>query len=277
MAGRFTKEQMMTMDPIFLRAHLRERVHHTIEHQLIQAMYGARRPGPTFGDIVREILEVWEARGLPSDWPDVKWAQTIFNLAEKAKSGQAIEIPGGYMPQALTEEQMKTWNVLLYGRRSYRHWDDRPVPRWMVEKILEAGMWAPSACNLQICRFIVMEDPEVLQLFANREFEVEKVKIVVCADIRAYRDVEWPPPERNKYLDVGACLQNMALATHALGLGGCWSTFNAQQIDGIRRYYGLPDHLEVVTYLSLGWPAEKVMPPSRMAYTDALLAWSCQK
>jgi len=274
MAGRFTKDEMMQMDPTFLRMHLRERVHHTIEHQLYSIIHQGRRPGPAFGGVVREIFDVWQARGLPTDLPDIKWMRTLMELAERVKRGEQIEaVPGGYLPEPLNPQDMQAWEKLLLGRRSYRHWDDRPVPSWMVEKILEAGMWAASGCNLQIWRFIVIEDPEVLRKFANLEFEVEKVKIVCCVDTRGYDQVQYPPPKKNQLLDVGAALQNMALMAHAQGLGGCWSTFSQQQIDGIHRHFQLPGYIEVVTYLSLGWAAEKVLPPQRMSYSEAILAW----
>ncbi len=277
MAGHFTREQMMEMDPLFLRMHLRERVHHTVEHQLYSAIYAGRKLTPPFGDIAREILDVWEERGLPRDLPDIKWIYTLMDLADRVLNGEKVEVPGGYLPEPLSEEELKTWNKLLFGRRSYRHWDDRPVPSWMVERILEAGMWAASGCNLEIWRFVVMEDPAVLKRFANMEFEVEKVKIVACVDVRGYEAVDRPPPEKNILLDIGACMQNMALTAHALGLGGCWSTFSDKQIEGIHDYFALPDYVRVVTYLSLGWAAEKVMPPARMSYREAILAWPGRK
>jgi len=273
MAGKFTRDEMMQMDPMFLRMHLRERVHHTVEHQLYSAIYGDRSVTAKFGDIAREILDVWEARGLPTDAPDIQWIYRLMDLAEQVKRGEDVTVPGGYLPEALSPAEMASWEKLLRGRRSYRHWDDRPVPSWMVEKILEAGMWAASGCNLEIWRFIVMEDPEVLRRFRNLEFEVEKVKIVCCMDVRGYDHVQYPPPEKNKLLDVGAAMQNMALMAHALGLGGCWSTFSPEQIAGIHEHFALPDYIEVVTYLSLGWAAEAVMPPDRMSFRDALLAW----
>jgi len=273
MAGKFSKEEMMVMDPMFLRMHLRERVHHTVEHQLYSAIYGGRKLGPRFGDIAREILDVWETRGLPTDAPDLGWIYTLMDLAERVKRGEEVSVPGAYMPEPLDGVEMAGWEKVLYGRRSYRRWDERPVPSWMVERILEAGMWAASGCNLEIWRFIVIEDPELLDKFHNLEFETERVKIVCCMDIRGYDHVQMPPPEKNKLLDVGAAMQNMALMAHALGLGGCWSTFSPQQIEGIQEHFSLPDYIAVVTYLSLGWAAEAVIPPARMSYKDAILAW----
>ncbi len=274
MAGKFTREQMMQMDPMFLRMHLRERVHHTVEHQLYSAIYGGRKLGRAFGSIAREILDVWEERGLPKEEPDIKWIYSLMELAEKAKRGEKVDVPGGYLPSPMSAAEMAAWEKLLYGRRSYRQWDERAVPSWMVEKILEAGMWAASGCNLEIWRFIVIEDPQLLKKFKNLEFEIERVKIICCMDVRGYDHVQMPPPNKNKLLDVGACMQNMALMAHALGLGGCWSTFSDKQIEQIHSHFELPDYVEVVTYLSLGFAREKVMPPARMSYKDAILAWS---
>ncbi len=277
MAANFSREQMLKMDPVFLRMHLRERVHHTVEHQLYSAIYGDRKVGPQFGSIAREILDVWEERDLPRDLPDIKWVYTLMELAERARQGETVQPPGAYLPETLSREEMEAWEKLLFGRRSYRQWEDRPVPSELVEKVLEAGMWAASGCNLEIWRFLVIEDPELLVRWENMEFEIEAVKIVCCIDVRGYDDVDIPPPEKNKLLDVGACMQNMALTAHALGLGGCWSTFSPAQIEDIHNYFELPEYIEVVTYLSLGWAREKVMPPARMSYKDAILAWPGRK
>ncbi|MFO8059443.1 MAG: nitroreductase family protein [Bacillota bacterium] len=277
MAASFTREQMMELDPEFLRMHLRERVHHTVEHQLYLAIYSGRELGRQFGRTAREILDVWEERELPRDLPDIQWVYTLMDMAERVKRGERVEPPGGYLPEVLTSEEMRTWEKLLYGRRSYRQWEDRPVPAHLVERVLEAGMWAASGCNLEIWRFLVIEDPGLLSRWKSLEFEIEQVKIVCCIDVRGYDHVDMPPPQKNKLLDVGACMQNMALTAHALGLGGCWSTFSPAQIDDISGYFDLPDHIEVVTYLSLGWAREKVMPPARMSFRDAILAWPGRK
>ncbi|MFP4200380.1 MAG: nitroreductase family protein [Clostridia bacterium] len=273
MAARFDRQQMMELDPAFLRMHLRERLHHTVEHQLYSAIYGERELGPAFGRLASEILAVWEERGLPTDLPDIRWARTLLELSERVKRGEKVDPPGGYLPRPLPEEDLGVWKNLLFGRRSYRQWEDTPVASQLVEQVLEAGMWAASGCNLEIWRFLVIEDPKLLHRWHNLEFEVEKVKIICCMDVRGYDHVDYPPPEKNKLLDVGACMQNMALTAHALGLGGCWSTFSPQQIQDIHDYFDLPDYVEVVTYLSLGWAREKVIPPARMSYRDAILAW----
>ncbi|MHC4917644.1 MAG: nitroreductase family protein [Planctomycetota bacterium] len=272
---RYTREQLMAVDVSVLRTHLRERVHHTLEHQVYSAVFGERKLSDTFGSIVREVLDVCAERGLPDDLPEIVWARTLLDLADRARAGEKVEPSGATAHVPYEAAELESCEKMILGRRSYRHWDGRPVPRELVEKTLEAGLWAANGCNMQSCRFIVIEDPEILRKFKNSEFGIEQVKIVCCLDVRGYRGPEGRGKQRrNELLDVGACMQNMALMAHALGLGGCWSTFSEEQITGIHQHFDLPACVEVVTYLALGWPAEKVVPPARMAVADAVLAWS---
>jgi len=271
--GQLTKEELMKLPPDLLRTVVRERVHHTVELQLYHAIYEGRKLKPEFGNIAKRYLKIWEERNLPKDYPDIQWCYKLLEVAENVKAGRA---PGyeGVQPEPFSKTEMETVKKLLYGRRSIRQWQDKPVPKEMIEEILKAGMQAPNGCNMQIVRFIVMEDPEVLKKFHNLEFGVEPVKIVLCTDSRVYRMPPPVPPAKNRLLDVGSYMIYMLLMAHALGLGAVWSTFSDKQIEEIHKHYNLPDYIEVVTYMSVGWPKEKVIPPARMSYKDALLAWT---
>ncbi len=272
MAARYTREEMMEMDPLLLRMHLRERVHHTVEHQLYSIIYGDRKVHPKLGDTAREILRVWEDRGLPRDLPDIKWIYSLMDLLDRVQAGEEItEVEGAFYPERFSDDELATVDKLITTRRSFRQWKDKPVPQELIDEILEAAMWAPTGCNLEILRFIIMDTREELERFHNIEFGLEQVKIVACIDRRPYDEVEFPPPAKNALLDVGAAMQTMALKAHALGLGGCWSTFSDKQIEAIHDYYNLPDYIQVMTYLSLGWPTEKVLPPLRMGFKEAVL------
>ncbi len=272
MAARYTREEMMEMDPLLLRMHLRERVHHTVEHQLYSIIYGDRKVHPKLGDTAREILRVWEDRGLPRDLPDIKWIYSLMDMLDRVQAGEEItEVEGAFYPERFSDDELATVDKLITTRRSFRQWNDKPVPQELVDQILEAALWAPTGCNLEILRFIIMDTREELDRFHNIEFGLEQVKIVACIDRRPYDEVEFPPPAKNALLDVGAAMQTMALKAHALGLGGCWSTFSDKQIEEIHDYYNLPDYIQVMTYLSLGWPTEKVLPPLRMGFKEAIL------
>jgi nitroreductase len=56
------------------------------------------------------------------------------------------------------------YRQLIYERESIRNYDPaRPVKKEIIEKILDAGRLAPSACNLQPWKFLVISSPDVLK------------------------------------------------------------------------------------------------------------------
>lgn len=274
MTFKFSREEIASIDPMLLRMHLRERVHHLMEHQVYSAINAGKALGEGVGRQVESILEIWEERGLPQDFPDVKWVYRLRELIRKIKAGEdacVAGIEGVCSPRPFSNPEKSVVDRLIAERRSCRQWKDEPVPAELVQKILTAGLWSPSTCNYQIARFVVIDNREDLERFANIEFGLEQVKIVVCADRRPWDDAPSSPPAKNLYLEVGAVMQNMALVAHSLGLGGCWSTFSEKQIRDLHEYYQLPEFIEVVTYLSLGWPHEEVLPPSRIRWQEAVI------
>ena len=154
--------------------------------------------------------------------------------------------------------------ALLKGRRSVRRYRPDPVPDEMIEQLLEAGRWAPSASNRQPWQFIVVRDKEILQevaqhaaYFVVRWAHVEEAPllIVLCGDARnrVYRQF--------LHEDIGLAGSQIMLQAHALGLGTCW-------IGGlVRKAIGdilkVPDTVEVIGLLTVGFPAEDPEPPDR--------------
>ena len=163
-------------------------------------------------------------------------------------------------------------------RRSIRRYKSDPVNDKTVQKILEAGHWAPSWANTQCWRFVVVRDADIKNKLAaaltsvsdrpNRATEVIKnapVVIVACAELgkSGYRFGEVKELATDKgdwyMFDVALAVQNMALAAHALGLGTVIiGAFDAQKAAKI---LGVPAGYSVVTMFPLGVPDEE--PPAR--------------
>ncbi len=155
-------------------------------------------------------------------------------------------------------------------RRSIRKFKGDPVPDSLIKKIIEAGMLAPSAGNLQRRKFYVLSGE------AKKDFKVptvgrfqlgdEFVLIVVCADTR-------PVEKYGKLADMyvkmecAASVQNMMLAAHACGLGTCW--VGSFDVEGARRLLKLPEHLTPVTIIPLGYADEKPNMPPRKTMGEA--------
>jgi nitroreductase len=154
--------------------------------------------------------------------------------------------------------------AFLKGRRSIRRCRPDPVPEEMIEQLLQAGRWAPSASNRQPWTFIVIRDEKVLQQVAQhaafyfiRFAHVGEVPLLIAlcgnAGSRIYRQF--------LHEDIGLAGAQIMLQAKALGLGTCWiGGLDREALAGILR---LPDHMEVVGLLTVGFPAEDPEPTER--------------
>ncbi|MGC9398645.1 MAG: nitroreductase family protein [Anaerolineae bacterium] len=154
--------------------------------------------------------------------------------------------------------------ALLKGRRSIRRYQDRAVPDTLLEAVLEAGRWAPSASNRQPWAFVVIRDAEVRAAVAEhavyyfvRWAHVEEAPVIIalCGDARN------PVYRRFLHEDVGLAGGQMMLQAVALGLGTCW--IGGLDREAIAQILQLPAGFEVVGLLTLGFPAEDPEPPPR--------------
>jgi len=155
----------------------------------------------------------------------------------------------------------------IKGRRSIRAYRDMAVSQEIVEKLIEAARWAPSAGNIQPWEFIIVRNPETKRRLAEAALgqsfiEEAPVVIVVCADeersARGYGT-------RGKTLyciqDTAAAIQNIHLAAYALGLGTCW--VGAFKEDEARKILNVPGGVRPVAIIPVGYPAESPSPRSR--------------
>ncbi|MFH0877583.1 MAG: nitroreductase family protein [Candidatus Omnitrophota bacterium] len=110
---------------------------------------------------------------------------------------------------------------LIQNRRSIRRYAKDVLANGRLERILEAGRWAPSGLNNQPWRFLIVKDREEkvhLAKFTKYGSIIQQAPVVllVCMDCTASYN-------RDKDLmAIGACIQNMLLEAHVLGIGTCW-------------------------------------------------------
>ena len=143
-------------------------------------------------------------------------------------------------------------------RRSIRKYLNKPVPKDVLQQVLRAAMYAPSACNQQTWQFVVIEDRQLLRevpkinSYAAMATEAP-VAILVCGD----SSLETVPGYW--VIDCSAAVQNLLLAAHALGLGAVWTGVYPQQerVEGFRRLLGLPKNVTPHSLVPLGYPAEQ--------------------
>ena len=137
-------------------------------------------------------------------------------------------------------------------RKSIHNYESKPVPKEVLEKLLDAARLSPSANNVQPWHFIVVTKPGkriALSKGIVASFLAETPAVIVlCGDERASPD--W------YVVDVALAGENMVIAATAEGLGTCWvSSFNEESVKSL---LGIPESLRVVALLAVGYARDKI-------------------
>lgn len=162
---------------------------------------------------------------------------------------------------------METMECLL-SRRSCRKYKPDPVPGELVDKIIEAGLYAPSGMGRQSPIVIAVSDPlmrdslsrvnaEIMRMASDPFFGAPTVLVVL-----AKKDVP------TRVYDGSVMLANMMTAAQDLGLSSCWihrakETFERPEGKALLDRLGIPDEYEGVGNLILGYASEE--PPAAKA------------
>lgn len=149
----------------------------------------------------------------------------------------------------------------LLERRSVRKYKPEQITEELLDAVLEAGLYAPTAKNNQKPVMVAVRDKETRDLLSKINAEIMDVEmdpfygapcvIVVLAD-----------PEMPTWIDDGSLvLGNLMNAAHALGLGSCWinrarQTFDRPEGKALLEKWGLPERYRGVGNCILGYADE---------------------
>ena len=267
----FTREELEKLDVDSLRGMLHERTHHGIEVMLYRILNGKSKKPQNFGEQAKTLLEIWRKRRLPMNSPDIEWCKKYIDLAGKINSGETVEL-GTDLPKPFKKSELAAVKKLLYDRRSIRQFMDKPIPDWMIEEVLYAGLMSPQGCNVDSRRFIVLKDPEKWKLISSDIPLEHGVMIVVCQDTRVYKALNFDRrAPQNIYFDAATAADHICLMAHALGLGACWLTHGEETQKKIREHYNLPESFVSRCHIIMGWPDEAPIKSGRMSLKDAII------
>ena len=150
---------------------------------------------------------------------------------------------------------MDTMEALLT-RRSVRDYTDKAISEEVLQELVKAGMYAPSAGNEQPWHFVVLDDRRILDEIPKFHAYAQMLKqapaaILVCGDetLEKYKGF-WVQ-------DCSAAVQNILLAAHANGLGAVWLGVYPieERVTAVRKLLGIPGHVIPFAVISLGYPA----------------------
>lgn len=179
------------------------------------------------------------------------------------------------------------WGVVR-GRRSVRRYAAQPVPVELVDKLLEAAHWAPSAHNRQPWRFVLLRDTALRQRLAEgmaaswredlladgadpavvrRRADISVLRIstaplaiLPCLDLDALDN--YPDPQRQQrewqmgVQSVALACQNLLLAAQHLGLVACWMCAPIFCPALVQTILNLPPTMEPQALLTIGYPPD---------------------
>lgn len=159
---------------------------------------------------------------------------------------------------------------LIQGRRSVRRFQDKVVARVLIEKILEAGRWAPSGLNNQPWRFAVITSDNLRKEISGLT-HYSGIVIAAPVLIAVFMDNSVSYNRVKDIQAVGACLQNMLLEVHSLGLGAVWLGEILKSGDKISRRLGLQESMELMAVLAIGHPDERPKMTKRKALRELVV------
>lgn len=160
--------------------------------------------------------------------------------------------------------------MFIFKRRSIRKFKPLPVSEEDIKALLEAGMSAPSARNLQPWHFIVITGRQKLNRLAEIHPYADMLRqasvcLAVCAD----------PEISPRYWvqDCSAATENILIAAANLGLGAVWLGCHPrkERKNPIKKILEIPEEIELLSLIAVGYPAEFKEPrtqfnPQRVHY-----------
>ena len=190
---------------------------------------------------------------------------------------------------------MKTFEELICERRSIRKYKKDPVPKALIQKVLEAGFWAPSGKNLQNWRFFVgpgkkrdsylkysqkswLGIKDVLQKklkptlyeFTERFFYTlgDAPVLIFC-----YSKNDAEERHLTSIGSVYMAVQNILIAAQSHGLGTCAMGAPLELKDEVDLFIGLErvEGLELLCGITMGWPDHN--PPAAPRQTEGRVTW----
>ncbi len=195
------------------------------------------------------------------------------------------------------------FEAVLRSRRSIRRYTGESVPAEVIEGLLRAAMWAPSAHGRQPWRWVVVTELEAKQrlaramgarLRADRLAEGDAPEaieaiiarsygrltsapalVVACSTLAGLEIVpgsrQWQGEHAMAMQSVAAAIENLLLAARAAGLGACWICAPLFCPETVREVLALPEDWEAQALVTLGFAAETKTPSPRLPMDEVVL------
>lgn len=177
---------------------------------------------------------------------------------------------------------MNTFLELVQSRQSDRAYLDTPVEREKIERILEAVHLAPSACNSQPWKFIVVTDPEkrtqVAEATSNKVLSMNHfsrhapVQVVVLEESANFTSNlgGWISKKHYPHIDLGIAAAHISLAAADEGLGSCIIGWCDEK--KVQKTLDIPKNKRVMLIILLGYSSQPLREKKRKPMQE-IVSW----
>ena len=155
----------------------------------------------------------------------------------------------------------------IKARRSVREYENKPIPKDLIEKIVDCGRVAPTARGEEPWEFIVITDKKVLKEIADitdygKFLKNSAYTIIVCCKDTKY------------YLEDGcAATENIMIGAASFGIGSCWVAGDKKSYsEKILKCVKVPAGYKLVSIIPLGYPAKRESPTPKRPL-ESVLHW----
>jgi nitroreductase len=155
---------------------------------------------------------------------------------------------------------------VIQSRKSVKSFTGAAVSQESLEKILRAGMAAPTAVNKQPWSFVVVTDKKKIDLLASglptaRGIEKAGAVIIVCTE----PEQAYLQSKDFAIIDASLASENILLATEALGLGGHWTACfpSEDKMKHVRGVLGIPASVIPLNVILVGVPTGADQPKDK--------------
>lgn len=244
----------------FLKTTIKKKAHNLEKFIMMPAEHAEKTNCDLVAAQLEEAISEWEKRKY-EDAPFLKWAEKISGeYRQLFKKGKACPMVG--KTREITE---KTFVQILKSRRSIRVFQTKQPGGEILEQLIEAAKWAPTACNRQGLRFLFVMDEALKKIVSStisggyQFVHKAPVILIVLADKRDYR---YPDERFTPYQDAAAAIQNLLLMAEYLGIGACWCTYTSYSSvwheKEVRKLLHVPPHMLICGAVPLGWPGQNM-------------------
>ena len=248
--------------PVFAAGYILETVNEY--ERLNRTLNGKKNKERSEIDWIESVLNKYF--DIVSSHPEVDKARLIYNRIKRESGGELQSIP---YKRDFSKELNITYDdylQLCMRRRSVRWYLQKPVPRELIDKAIQAASQSPSACNRQPFRFLIFDDRELIEKlgkipagFAEYYKNIPALAVVIGHQRAFFNSFD----RHTIYIDSSLAIMSFLFALEVQGLSSCtinW-TDRPKPLKELSKIISLDEDEQVILFISIGYPDSEAKVP----------------